>query len=153
MIGISQRHRHQAAKNIPCCSRIFTRALGTVLRRTTSNYSNRRFIPDTTKAATRIAVVGPLSSPESKSHFTSLIFKRNSKLELPKRTMATATYIKVSTSDTGILGLSQNAESAKKASETLQADMERYHVFFNNAKGFHSMYSVRLFEFADRIFS
>ncbi|OJD17364.1 hypothetical protein AJ78_02549 [Emergomyces pasteurianus Ep9510] len=52
--------------------------------------------------------------------------------------MATATHIEVSSNDTGILGLRQNADSAKKASETLQADMERYHVFYNNDKGFHN---------------
>ncbi|QSS58208.1 hypothetical protein I7I51_07631 [Histoplasma capsulatum] len=51
--------------------------------------------------------------------------------------MATATHIKVSTDNTGILGLRQNADSAKKVSETLQADLERYHIFFNT-KGFHN---------------
>ncbi|EQL33460.1 hypothetical protein BDFG_04603 [Blastomyces dermatitidis ATCC 26199] len=52
--------------------------------------------------------------------------------------MATATHISVSPNDTGLLGLHQKADSAKKASEMLQADMERYHVFFNNDKGFHN---------------
>ncbi|PGH11913.1 hypothetical protein AJ79_04605 [Helicocarpus griseus UAMH5409] len=50
--------------------------------------------------------------------------------------MATAYQVNVSTTDTGVLGFSQNADSASKASETLQADLKNHHIFFND-KGFH----------------
>lgn len=52
--------------------------------------------------------------------------------------MANATKIKVSTSDAGVFSVGPSAESAKKASEVLQEDLEKHHIFFNNI-GFHSM--------------
>ena len=54
------------------------------------------------------------------------------------RAMATATMVKVSTSDAGVFNVGPTAQSAQKATEVLQEDLEKHHIFFNNL-GFHSM--------------
>ena len=55
-------------------------------------------------------------------------------------TMATATKIHLSpATDAGIYSSKVTDEGARTASEVLQDDMKRHHVFFNE-KGFHSMY-------------
>lgn len=52
--------------------------------------------------------------------------------------MATAKKIILSpTNDTGVWGTGVTEDSARMASEVLQEDMEKHHVFFNNM-GFHS---------------
>lgn len=52
--------------------------------------------------------------------------------------MATASHILLSIDDTGILpGPVINLESAKRASQLLQENHEKYHIFFNN-DGFHN---------------
>lgn len=119
-----------------CCAHIPTRAFRRAQQGTV--YQDRSLGAGPPKAVTQIAKREPFFSPKSKSCFTPAFTKENLKLDLCLRAMATATHVKVSTDDTGILGLRQNADSAKKVSETLQADLERYHIFFN-AKGFHSM--------------
>ncbi|OAX81912.1 hypothetical protein ACJ72_03745 [Emergomyces africanus] len=135
MIGISRRYWYQAAKNIPGCSHISTPELRSAKRSNCIQLLKQKIDPgynqSSTDESTQSAILfariqAPLPLP--------LIFKRNLLLQ---GTMATATHIEVSTNDTGILGLSQSAGSAKKASETLQADMERYNIFFND-KGFHN---------------
>lgn len=52
--------------------------------------------------------------------------------------MATAKKIVLSpTNDTGVWGTGVTEDSARTASEVLQEDLEKHHVFFNNM-GFHS---------------
>lgn len=52
--------------------------------------------------------------------------------------MATATRIHLSPmTDTGIYSFNVREDSAQTASQILQEDMEKHHVFFNN-QGFHS---------------
>lgn len=52
--------------------------------------------------------------------------------------MATAKKIHISpTSDTGVWSTGVTEDSARAASEVLQEDLEKHHVFFNNM-GFHS---------------
>lgn len=54
------------------------------------------------------------------------------------RNMATAKQIVLSpTNDTGVWGTGVTEDSARTASEVLQEDLEKHHVFFNNM-GFHS---------------
>lgn len=53
--------------------------------------------------------------------------------------MATATRIKLSTTDSGVFSVGVRADSAQAASEVLQEDMEKHHIFFN-AMHFHSEY-------------
>jgi hypothetical protein len=52
--------------------------------------------------------------------------------------MAGATEVKVSTDDAGVFSVGPGAESAQKATEVLQEDLEKHHIFFNDM-GFHSM--------------
>jgi hypothetical protein len=52
--------------------------------------------------------------------------------------MATTRKINITPADTGVLGKSLKPESALKATQLLQEDMEKHHIFFNN-EGFHSM--------------
>ncbi|KAL2010604.1 hypothetical protein VTN00DRAFT_6411 [Thermoascus crustaceus] len=51
--------------------------------------------------------------------------------------MATATRIKLSTTDSGVFSVGVRADSAQAASEVLQEDMEKHHIFFN-AMHFHN---------------
>ncbi|KAK5993227.1 Questin oxidase [Cladobotryum mycophilum] len=51
--------------------------------------------------------------------------------------MATAYHIQVPVSDTGLLKLKQNDETAIKVTELLQRDLKEHHVFFN-ASRFHN---------------
>ena len=55
------------------------------------------------------------------------------------RTMATAqaTKVHLTTSDTGAFSAGVREDTARTASEVLQDDLEKHHVFFNNM-GFHS---------------
>lgn len=59
-------------------------------------------------------------------------------------TMATATKIHLSpTADSGIYSSNVREDSARTASEILQEDMAKHHVFFNDS-GFHSMLSTSI---------
>lgn len=55
--------------------------------------------------------------------------------------MATARRIQLSTSDSGIFSSGVREDSAQVASELLQEDLEKHHVYFNNM-GFHGKYHV-----------
>lgn len=59
--------------------------------------------------------------------------------------MATATTLKLGTSDAGVYSTGPRADSAVKASEVLQSDLDNHHIFFN-AEGFHGTYLWELFE-------
>ncbi|KAI1414298.1 hypothetical protein F5Y13DRAFT_188398 [Hypoxylon sp. FL1857] len=50
--------------------------------------------------------------------------------------MATAHTVQITPDNTGLWEIKQNEPAAKKASELLQQDLEKHHVFFNNM-GFH----------------
>jgi UDP-N-acetyl-D-mannosaminuronic acid transferase (WecB/TagA/CpsF family) len=54
--------------------------------------------------------------------------------------MATATTVKLSTADTGVFSAGVRADSAEVASEVLQDDLQKHHIYFNQ-EGFHSMSS------------
>lgn len=55
-----------------------------------------------------------------------------------KRKMATASHVELSTNDTGVFrGPVITAEAAKTASQVLQANHDKYHLFFNH-EGFHN---------------
>ncbi|RYO73719.1 hypothetical protein DL766_009063 [Monosporascus sp. MC13-8B] len=51
--------------------------------------------------------------------------------------MATASKIQITPENTGLWHIKQSEPAAKKATELLQKDLERHHVFFNN-NGFHN---------------
>ncbi|EED17960.1 HypA-like protein, putative [Talaromyces stipitatus ATCC 10500] len=51
--------------------------------------------------------------------------------------MATATQVKLSTSDAGVFSHKPREDSAQRASELLQRDMKEHHIFFNE-KRFHN---------------
>ncbi|EAW14773.1 questin oxidase family protein [Aspergillus clavatus NRRL 1] len=51
--------------------------------------------------------------------------------------MATARNVQLSTSDTGVFSVGVREDSARAASEVLQDDLEKHHVFFNDI-GFHN---------------
>jgi hypothetical protein len=51
--------------------------------------------------------------------------------------MATATTIKLSTADAGVIHRNVRADSAEVASQLLQEDMRKHHIFFNKRR-FHS---------------
>jgi sulfur relay (sulfurtransferase) complex TusBCD TusD component (DsrE family) len=58
--------------------------------------------------------------------------------------MATATNIHLSpATDSGIYSSNVREDAARTASEVLQEDMEKHHVFFNE-EGFHSMFQTSL---------
>lgn len=52
--------------------------------------------------------------------------------------MATAKKVHLTTSDTGVYSTKLREDAARTASELLQDDMEKHHVFFNDMH-FHSM--------------
>lgn len=88
---------------------------------TTKARTSSRFIPRTPVSGTRFA---------STSTTTTNQFNAGN--------MATAKKIILSpTNDTGVWGTGVTEDSARAASEVLQEDMEKHHVFFNNM-GFHS---------------
>ena len=59
--------------------------------------------------------------------------------------MATAHKVHLSaSSDVGVFSHGAKEETARAASEALQADMEKHHVFFND-QGFHSQYNFPSF--------
>lgn len=60
------------------------------------------------------------------------------------RNMATATRIQLSTTDSGVFSAGVRADSAQAASEVLQEDMEKHHIFFNEQQ-FHSESGFRSF--------
>lgn len=51
--------------------------------------------------------------------------------------MATPRIVRVTTSDSGVYSAGPKEDAAKTASELLQDDLERHHVFFNDMH-FHS---------------
>jgi hypothetical protein len=51
--------------------------------------------------------------------------------------MATARKIQLSTANSGIFSMELREDSARAASEVLQEDLEKHHMFFNES-GFHS---------------
>jgi hypothetical protein len=55
--------------------------------------------------------------------------------------MATAKKIQLSTANTGIYSVELREDSARAASEVLQEDLEKHHMFFNES-GFHSESAV-----------
>jgi hypothetical protein len=57
------------------------------------------------------------------------------------RNMATATRVKVTASDTGVFSTGVRADSAEAASEVLQENLEKDHIYFN-LEGFHSEYQI-----------
>jgi hypothetical protein len=57
--------------------------------------------------------------------------------------MATARNIELSTSDSGIYSAGVREDAARAASEVLQDDLEKHHIYFNNM-GFHSKSNIRL---------
>lgn len=57
--------------------------------------------------------------------------------ELETTNMATATTIKLSTTDTGVLSTGVRADSAEVASQVLQEDLQKHHIYFN-VERFHS---------------
>lgn len=60
--------------------------------------------------------------------------------------MATARKVHLSpTTDTGVWSTGITEESAKTASEVLQEDLEKHHVYFNNM-GFHSEFPSNILE-------
>ena len=52
--------------------------------------------------------------------------------------MATAKKVHLTTSDSGVYSSTPREDAAKTASEVLQEDLEKHHVFFNDMH-FHSM--------------
>lgn len=53
--------------------------------------------------------------------------------------MATARKVLLTTSDSGVYSAKPREDAARTASEVLQDDMERHHVFFNDMH-FHSVF-------------
>ncbi|ODH52802.1 hypothetical protein GX48_00996 [Paracoccidioides brasiliensis] len=118
---------YPSVNNIASCSSLIRGILLAPQPRTISAISNRRIIPKIEETTPRTGIV---------EYRTPLISLQNLNLHRCQRTMATTTQVKVLKSDTGILDRMQNDHSAKKASELLQTDMEKHHIFFNEM-GFH----------------
>lgn len=57
--------------------------------------------------------------------------------QLETTNMATATTIKLSTADTGVFSTGVRADSAEVASQVLQEDLQKHHIYFNVDR-FHS---------------
>ncbi|KAI1371546.1 hypothetical protein F4677DRAFT_435517 [Hypoxylon crocopeplum] len=72
----------------------------------------------------------PLRAIRSSLRFNPLIRKNLA-------SMATAHTIQITTDNTGLWQIHQDESAAKKATELLQADLERHHVYFNH-DGFHN---------------
>lgn len=55
--------------------------------------------------------------------------------------MATARKIELSTSDSGVYSAGVREDAARAASEVLQENLEKHHIYFNDS-GFHSMFDL-----------
>lgn len=61
------------------------------------------------------------------------------RVDVLRSPMATARKIELSTSDSGVYSTGVKEDAARAASEVLQENLEKHHIYFNDS-GFHSMF-------------
>ncbi|KAE8150168.1 hypothetical protein BDV25DRAFT_154887 [Aspergillus avenaceus] len=128
MRGFIGLHRLVPTKNIrPLYSRL--QANASLILQSSKGYTTAARSPRQALLSSSL-IPSPPTGTRSRSRVTS-------NFHSTQRPMATARNIKLTTSDSGVFSSGVREDAAQAASEVLQDDLMKHHIFFN-ASGFHN---------------